>query len=99
MPKHASVSPEQVEWLRNNYKKLSYVQMAKEVGVCADTLKRILVRHGIAHFESAKFAVAMSAKVEMWTRPCMNCGDTTPRPKWKYICNKCKSAMDWEDND
>ena len=79
--------------LNNDY---SYRAMAKEFGCCTDTLKRILVREGLAEFDGAKYAISPLHKSEaqMWERPCMRCKDATPRPKWQYICDKCTSRLD-----
>lgn len=98
--KQFTPTPEQVEWLRRNYKKISYRKMASHIGTCVDTMKRTLVRYDIAHFEAEKFAVSKPVRPHpTWTRPCMVCKDETPRPKGKYICNSCKDTMNWEDND
>ena len=78
------------------------------MGVCVDTLKRILQREGLAEFDAAKYAVSLSFDTQQtWVRPCMRCKDETPRPKWQYICDRCKerneaySGVDeewlWED--
>lgn len=99
MPRHTKLTEHQLVWLRENLNRLPYTTMAKEVGVCVDTLKRILVRQGIAHFESAKYAPSQRSTLQKWNRPCMNCGCTKTRPKWKYICVRCKETMEWEDND
>jgi IS30 family transposase len=72
--------------------KYTYRAMAQRVGVCTDTLKRILMREGIAEFEGAKYAVAPAKSEKTWSRPCIKCRTTTPRPKWQYICDPCKSG-------
>lgn len=79
--------------LNNDY---SYRAMAKEFDCCTDTLKRILVREGLAEFDGAKYAISPLHKshAEMWRRPCMRCKDDTPRPKWQYFCDACKSRQD-----
>lgn len=73
--------------LNNDY---SYRAMSKAFGVCTDTLKRMLVREGLAEFDGAKYAVSPKPDWEMWERPCMRCKDDKPRPKWQYICDRCK---------
>jgi len=91
------LTEEQVGRLRymldNDY---SYRAMAKAFGVCTDTLKRMLVREGLAEFDGAKYAVSPASKYEvtMWKRPCLRCKDATERPKWQYVCDKCKSNVD-----
>jgi len=72
----------------------SYRDMAKEMGVCTDTLKRILVREGLAEFEGAKYACKPEHKnfSQTWKRPCLKCKDDSPRPKGQFICSECKRA-------
>jgi hypothetical protein len=65
--------------------------MARTFGVCSDTLKRILVREGLADYEGAKFSVSASSLEQTWTRPCSRCGCTKPRPKNHYRCEVCKA--------
>lgn len=79
--------------LNNDY---SYRAMAKAFDVCTDTLKRMLVREGLAEFDGAKYAVSPNHKSQnqMWERPCMRCKDASPRPKWQYVCDRCKSNVD-----
>jgi len=74
----------------------SYAEMAAHIGVCTDTLKRILQREGLAEFDGAKYAISPSHSnmVEMWSRPCMKCGDTEPRRKWQYICCRCTDLQE-----
>ena len=75
--------------LDNNY---TYRAMAKSMGCCTDTLKRILVREDMADFEGAKYALSPSHRTQtkMWKRPCIRCKSEVERPKWQYICDKCK---------
>jgi|AACY02.1.fsa_nt_gi IS30 family transposase len=78
-----------------------YTSMATSLGVCVDTLKRILQREGLAEFEGAKYAVSMtrSNKKNVWVRPCMKCKDDRPRPKWQYFCDKCRATLDDDDTE
>lgn len=78
-----------LEWMLDEG--YTYRSMAERFDVCTDTLKRILMREGLAEFEGAKYAVAPSKSEQMWTRPCIKCRTTEPRPKWQYICDSCKS--------
>jgi IS30 family transposase len=73
-----------------------YTEMAQHLNVCVDTLKRILHREGLFEFEGAKYAVSPSNRLnqETWCRPCLKCKDDSPRPKWVYVCAKCKLAND-----
>ena len=97
MTKRGVLPKKQIERLRymldNQY---SYRAMAKDFGCCTDTLKRILVREGLAEFDGAKYAISPTHKSEqkIWERPCMRCKDASPRPKWQYICDTCKSRVD-----
>lgn len=70
----------------------TYKEMASYMEVCTDTLKRILVREGLAEFDGAKYAVAPSHKSQMktWDRDCLKCRKKHTMPKWQYICDKCK---------
>jgi IS30 family transposase len=78
--------------LDNQY---TYRAMADYMNVCTDTLKRILVREGMAEFDGAKYAVSPQKSLQkMWNRPCMKCKDDSARPKWQYICDRCKSTTD-----
>jgi len=74
--------------------KYSYRQMAEQLGVCTDTLKRILVREGLAEFEGAKYACKPEHKnfSKTWKRPCLKCRDDSPRPKGQFICSECKKV-------
>lgn len=71
----------------------TYKQMASFMEVCTDTLKRILVREGLAEFNGAKYAIAPSHKSQMptWDRKCLKCKRMYTLPKWQYICDKCTS--------
>lgn len=70
----------------------SYRAMARRFGCCSDTIKRILVREGLAEFNGAKYAItANQSEVDNWERPCIKCKSTASRPRWQYVCNKCKS--------
>lgn len=97
MTSRTSLTKEQVSRLRymlnNDY---SYRAMAKAFNVCTDTLKRMLVREGLAEFDGAKYAISPYHKTEQrqWERPCLRCKDAKPRPQWQYICDKCKSSVD-----
>jgi len=70
----------------------SYRAMARRFGCCSDTIKRILIREGLAEFHGAKYAITSNkTEVDNWERPCIKCKSTSPRPRWQYVCNKCKS--------
>lgn len=73
--------------------------VANLIGCCVDTAKRILMRHSIAFFEGAKYVTSEQSRVKKWTRPCMRCKCTEPRPMWQYFCDKCKRNFDNYDED
>jgi hypothetical protein len=92
MPKKIMVTDHDMQWLRDNHKNYRYPELADKIGVCTDTLKRILVREGLQDFAGAKYQVSRASKAnQKWARPCMRCKSIRPRPKWQYICDKCKS--------
>jgi len=93
MGKPVNVSRSDIKYLANALRKdRPYTEMSRHLGVCVDTVKRILQREGLKDFDGAKYVVARTSDnyINMWTRSCMKCGDDKPRPKWQYICNKCK---------
>lgn len=79
-----------MRWMLDN--SYTYRAMAKHFDICTDTLKRILMREGIAEFDGAKYAVAPSTLEQTWTRPCIKCRSEVARPKWQYICDVCKAG-------
>lgn len=97
MPKRISMTEETRAWLHDNHTSTSYSDMAAVVGCCVDTLKRILVREGLQEFDGAKYVLRRDFEEEQWTRPCMSCGDKTPRPKNHYFCPKCRCKMGYSD--
>lgn len=64
--------------------------LAAELGVHVDTLKRYMMRHGIREFPGAKYQHL--DPVPTWRRPCMRCGCTRPRPRGQYRCDPCVEA-------
>ena len=63
--------------------------MAFRLGFHVDTIKRLLDRYGIHTALSSKH-ITTDDQEPTWTRPCMKCKCTTPRPKNQYICTPCK---------
>lgn len=94
MPRKVETPPIILRWLRENHKSLTLNQMAREVGCCVDTLKRILVREGLQDFDGAKFAPKREAHTKLWERPCMRCKDTTPRARNLYLCDGCRNMQE-----
>ena len=98
MPRVIKVSPLQIEWLREARRLgLSYAEMALSMSCCEDTLKRILVRYGLATFTSDKYTLSRSPhhtspQTEKWSRPCIRCRCSKPRPIRQYICDRCTAS-------
>lgn len=97
MPRPIALPEEKVNWLRQNHDSLPYPEQAKVIGCCVDTLKRILVRLNLQTFEGAKYHPSRNFGEKVWTRPCMNCKDDTPRPKNWYFCTSCRREMGYDD--
>lgn len=95
MPRQISLEEVDLIWLRKEHHEQTYTGMAKRIGCCVDTLKRILVREGLQEFEGAKYQVR--AKQEMWTRPCVKCNSKQVRPKNHYFCKPCRRTMGYID--
>lgn len=91
MPRKVETPPVILRWLTENHKKLTLNELAREVGCCVDTLKRILVREGLAEFDGAKFAPKREHNAQLWQRPCMRCRCTIARPRNLYLCERCRS--------
>lgn len=92
MGARVKVSKTELRWLKRATKRnVPYTIMAARIGCHTDTLKRILMRHGLASFSSAKYQVSRTAldKRNRWRRPCLRCKCTRPRPRFQYICNAC----------
>jgi IS30 family transposase len=81
------------EWVEAG---VTYREMARRLGVNEDTLKRSLHKNDIVTFEGAKYQTSRRSDVQLWERPCIRCGDTTPRPKNQYICTSCKTETSCE---
>jgi len=85
-----SLSADQEKYLRENHLKTTYAEMSRNIGVCVDTLKRMLVRLGLQEFDGAKYHI--KEKPKTWRRPCINCKSTTPRPINQYMCSECNAV-------
>ena len=91
-PKRRRLTDEEREALRARFDDGATIRsMAKWLGVCTDTAKRVLVREGITDYAGAKFAPSASGLEQTWNRPCSKCGCTKTRPKWSYRCEVCKA--------
>jgi hypothetical protein len=92
MPRVVKLSEADITWLREANATLTYKQMATHLSCCEDTLKRILVRHGIAEFSGAKYTLPRPAAV-YWSRPCIRCRSTSQRPRMQYTCDSCHEKL------
>lgn len=90
MPRR-QLSAEQIEWLHQNHKTMKLTQCSRHLGFNADTLRRQLVRDGLRTYDGAKYAIGRRTSRKTWRRPCMACGDTTPRERNLYLCEPCRS--------
>ena len=97
MPKVVNVTDDQIDWLRKNHDAMSLNDVATRIGVCVDTLKRILVREGIREFEGAKYVVARKESVAMWERPCMVVLKNAVLKNW-YYCKRCRASRGYDDD-
>jgi hypothetical protein len=98
MPRVVQVSAKDLDWLRKNHQTQSYPAMAKRLGCCVDTLKRILVRESLQEFDGAKYQIKEKVDAaKLWTRPCMKCGQAEERPKFWYFCRSCRKRMGYID--
>ncbi len=99
MPRTIQLSEDDVSFLEQNHDAMTLVDLAKRIGCCVDTLKRILVRLELREFEGAKYVIARTQTVKMWDRPCMDCGDKEERPKGHYFCKPCRVKRGYDDDD
>lgn len=96
MPRLVPLSEADETWLRQHHHEHTYRHMARRLNCCTDTLKRILVRLGLATFDGEKYVVAETSHRQSWTRPCMDCKDTALRPRGWYFCRACRSKRGYE---
>ena len=100
MSKRFSLSTEQATWLKQNHSDFTNAHLARQLGCCVDTLKRIMMKMELAYFPGAKYHYR--SKPKTWNRACMICGCKKSRPIQQYRCNSChdrEQATDymWED--
>mgnify|MGYP001224558597 FL=1 len=97
MPKPIEIGPTNLRWLRENHRKTTYSDMSDRIGVCVDTLKRILVREGLQEFDGAKYQLRRDVGVAMWNRPCLECSNEELRPKNWFYCRTCRKKRGYEE--
>lgn len=97
MPKPIEIDERELNWLKENHRKTTYALMADKIGVCVDTLKRMLVREGLQEFDGAKYQLKRDTDIKMWSRPCLDCLDSTPRPKMWFYCRECRKKRGYEE--
>ena len=90
MPRKILITQPQIDWLKRQYGTRPLTHIARDIGCCSDTLKRILMREGLAEFEGAKFIPRKDHAPSLWRRPCMRCKDDTPRAKNLYLGDRCR---------
>jgi hypothetical protein len=93
MPRRVTITDEDLEWLRQNHASVTYQFAAEKLSICVDTLKRVLMREGLAHFPAAKYLPSRRSAPNKWTRPCISCGSTKSRPKYQYRCDRCTERL------
>lgn len=98
MPILLAYKPEDLQWLREHHHEVTLTAAADRLGVCVDTLKRLLVKEGLRSFDGAKYTLARQHTVEMWDRPCMKCRSSERRPKGYYFCRPCRASMGYDDD-
>jgi hypothetical protein len=82
MPKKTLVTEAHLAYLRKAVEEeVSYAAMARHIGVCTDTCKRILHKHDIVQFSGAKFIAAKPLEVVTWTRPLLFLRRHLPPPQ------------------
>ena len=97
LPKPIEIDERELNWLKENHRKTTYALMADKIGVCVDTLKRMLVREGLQEFDGAKYQLKRDTDIKMWSRPCLDCLDETPRPKMWFYCRECRKKRVYEE--
>jgi len=99
MPGPVVISTGNIAFFYKNHKRKSYAEQARYLKINVDTLKRILVREGLQEFEGAKYQLPRGHDIKTWERPCLICGDKTPRPKWRFHCVQCRKTLGYEEDE
>lgn len=99
MPKIASYAEDDLLWLRENHDTVTLTHAADRLGVCIDTLKRLLVKEGLRDFPGAKYQVALVHTVQTWDRACLGCRKRELRPKGWFFCRPCRAKLGYEPDE
>lgn len=67
--------------------------IAQGLGVHLDTLRRYLMKLGLANYASPRFQPPRP-RPKNWHRPCLICKSKKPRPVGQFICSACKESRD-----
>lgn len=94
MPRVIRFSEADEAWLHQHHHEHSPRELAQRLGVCVDTMKRMLVRRGLAKFTAAKYVA--STKPRLWARPCIGCKSTAPRARNLFFCEACRTRREWD---
>ena len=97
MPVLLAHKAEDLHWLREHHNEVTLTAAADRMGVCVDTLKRLLVKEGLRDFPGAKYQVARQRELLTWERPCISCGSREVRPKNWFFCRPCRSSRGYDD--
>lgn len=86
------LSDDQVKYVVDSYRdKRSIIDVARELQVCVDTVRKALATEGVVAYTGGKYNAATVTKT--WNRPCLLCKATDTRPKWQYVCTPCKNSQ------
>lgn len=99
MGRSISITESDIEYLRVAVEQqIPYADMAEEIGCCEDTVKRVLVREGLAEFTGAKYGMSLRREQKMtevlWNRPCLVCKSTKPRIRNQWVCDHCHKLQE-----
>jgi Zn finger protein HypA/HybF involved in hydrogenase expression len=65
---------------------MTWEDIQVEFSIAYATIKRALKRHELwTSVQRPRYGV----EVETWVRPCLMCGNTSPRRKWQFRCDAC----------
>lgn len=82
------LAPDQRDWLRAHHEAMRLQDLALRFNVHRDTMARMLAELGL---RPPTRKMAATPPPALWSRPCITCGDTKPRPRAHYMCPRCRS--------